>query len=77
MEPADFEHELSRRLTALEESAGFTERAAEQISAEVAELNRRVRDLSARLEGLEQRISGISRRIDEQEAGEDGGEAEA
>jgi uncharacterized coiled-coil protein SlyX len=48
-----------RRLTAVEEAAGFAEHRAEQLEALVAELSSQVFDLSGRLERLEKRLGDL------------------
>jgi uncharacterized coiled-coil protein SlyX len=47
---------VSRRLARLEESQAFAERAAEQLSAEMAEINRRLGEVAARLARLEGKV---------------------
>jgi uncharacterized coiled-coil protein SlyX len=48
------------RLLKLEEAQAFSERTIEQLSAEMAELNRRLGEVSVRLSRLEQRLEGLS-----------------
>ncbi|MFN0132978.1 MAG: SlyX family protein [Phycisphaerales bacterium] len=47
------------RLTRLEESVAFGERAGETLSAEVAELARRMEELARRLGSIEGRLSRL------------------
>lgn len=51
------ERELADRLTRVEEHLGFTEHAAEQLSAEIATINRRVKEIADRLGRIEQRLA--------------------
>ncbi len=44
------------RLDRLEESLAFTERAVEQLSTEIADINRRVQVITRRLAQIEQRL---------------------
>lgn len=57
------------RLARLEESAAFNERAIEQLSAEIADMNRRVAALTKRLAALEERLGKM-------EAGDEGSDEE-
>ena len=54
------------RARKLEEAQGFTEHAVEQLSAEIAELNRRLSQALSRLSRLEERLERLA-------AGEGGG----
>ena len=44
----------------MEESLAFTERAVEQLSGEIAEMNRRLQAIGKRLASLEERLSKMS-----------------
>ena len=48
-----------RRISALEETLGFTEYKAQQLDALVADLSAQVYELSTRLERLEQRLTDL------------------
>jgi uncharacterized coiled-coil protein SlyX len=50
---------VERRLTSLEEHAGFAEHTVEQLSAEVAECNKRVHALAVRLAAMEERLGRL------------------
>jgi uncharacterized coiled-coil protein SlyX len=56
--------DLDRRLLKLEEAATFTDHTVEQLSAEIAELNRRLRELHERTESLERRVNGVVEQIE-------------
>ena len=56
MPEADEIARIRDRLQHVEEAQGFADRAAERLSAEMAEINRRVGGLAARLARLEQRL---------------------
>jgi len=47
------------RVAKLEEHAAYSERTIEQLSAEIAELNRRCRQLTQRLASLEERFGKL------------------
>lgn len=49
------DHELTDRITRLEESAAFAQHELEQLSAEIAALGRGVLELSRRLDAMERR----------------------
>ena len=51
--------DTNRRLAALEETAGFTERKADQLDALVAELSAQVFDLTNKLECLDKRLAEL------------------
>jgi uncharacterized coiled-coil protein SlyX len=48
-----------QRLTALEEHAAFAEHSTDQLSAEIAELNKRLHTLSTRIDVLEHRLAKL------------------
>ncbi len=54
--PGDSSHQ---RLTSLEEHSAFTEHAVDQLSAEIAELNKRVHVLVSRIDSLETRLGKL------------------
>jgi uncharacterized coiled-coil protein SlyX len=47
------------RLTRLEEHAAFTEHTVEQLSTEIAELNRRLAETARRIQALEDRLTRL------------------
>ncbi|MFN7020299.1 MAG: SlyX family protein [Phycisphaerales bacterium] len=62
MPPPDHPELLGRleaRVTGLEEHAAFSERAVEELAAEVRLLNERVRDLGRKLAAAEARIGKV------------------
>lgn len=70
--PADLpgDPDLDRRLLQVEEAAAFTDHTVEQLSAEVAELNRRLRELTQRTESLERRLTGVVEEMEKKEEAE-------
>ena len=54
-----------KRLTSLEEHAGFAEHTVEQLSAEITELNKRVHTLASRMSALEDRLGRLLTTSDE------------
>ena len=54
------EGHADQQLRRLEEHAAFSERAIDQLSAEMAEINRRLLTLTNRLERMEHRIEKIA-----------------
>ena len=61
-EPADH---LAARIDRVEESTVFADRRSEQLSEEIAELNKRLHDASKRIERLERLIDTVSRNVAE------------
>lgn len=57
---------LGERVARLEEGQGFSERAAEGMSAEVYALGKRVDEVSRRLERLESAIRSVIRQREEE-----------
>lgn len=53
--------DLAARLTRVEEHAGFTEHTVEQLSAEMAAMNKRMHELLRRIDGLERRLAELTR----------------
>jgi uncharacterized coiled-coil protein SlyX len=53
------------RLDRVEESLGYTERTVEQLSAEIADLNKRLQALTKRLASLEAGLSKLQGSEDE------------
>jgi uncharacterized coiled-coil protein SlyX len=62
---------LRDRLQRIEEAQGFAERAAEQLSTEMAEINRRLAELAARLSRLEQRLRSVESPPEKASEGQD------
>src|SRR5262245_28314788 len=50
-----------QRLTSLEEHAAFTEHTVDQLSAEIAALNKRMHALAARIDSLDARLGKLLR----------------
>jgi prefoldin subunit 5 len=55
---------LSGRVDRLEEAATFADRQAEQLSAEIALLQRRLLELQTRLQGIEARLGSVGDAIE-------------
>jgi uncharacterized coiled-coil protein SlyX len=47
------------RLARVEEALGFTERTVEQLSGEIADINKRLQSLAKRLAALEDRLGAL------------------
>lgn len=56
--------EISSRLTRVEEACAFAQHDLDQLSSEVAEINRRLADLLRRVESLERRLAEADNDID-------------
>jgi uncharacterized coiled-coil protein SlyX len=61
------------RLTRVEESVGFVERATDQLSGEIAELNRRIAEAARRLDALERRVRALAADAPDEDRAEDDG----
>lgn len=60
MNEASGPEDHARRLQLLEEQASFAERTVEQLSAEIAAINRRAYTLEKQLAGMEDRLRRLS-----------------
>lgn len=58
------------RLTRLEEHAAFTEHTVDQLSTEIAELNKRLAELAKKMHGLEDRLGKVLERMADGPAGD-------
>lgn len=56
------------RLHRLEENLAFTERATDELAAEVAALNRRLDDLTRRLSSIESRLGRLADALPDRDA---------
>jgi uncharacterized coiled-coil protein SlyX len=52
--------ELSARLQRVEEAQGFADRTAEQLSAEIARLNRQMAEVVKKVQAMEARLARLS-----------------
>lgn len=59
----------SERLDRLEESHGYTERTVEQLSAEIADMNKRMQAMGKRLAALEAGLTKLQQGEEEVEEG--------
>jgi|GEM_PF-6564338 len=56
------------RLTRLEEHAAFTEHTVDQLSAEIASVNKRLAELGKKMTGLEERLGKMLEQPDADDA---------
>lgn len=69
--------DLAARLVRVEEHTGFTEHTVEQLSAEMAAMNKRMHELLRRIDGLERRLGELTRPGEDKPGAGDAADADA